>query len=140
MPKQVLFVCSRNAGRSQMAAAFFNVTADPERFRAISAGLEPADEVHPRVIDVMREVGIDLSMASPTLLTGRMQTDSLFLVTLGCGEKCPLFSPSRREDWSFPDPSDLPIAQVRKVRDDIRRAVVELVRTKDWGQRKPSSQ
>ena len=131
----VLFVCTLNAGRSQMAAAFFNELADPEQVHATSAGLEPAARVHPEVVEAMKEVGIDLSEAKPTALTARMQTETYFLVTMGCGERCPMIPPGRRADWHFPDPQGQPIERVREIRDEIRRQVAALVAEKEWGRR-----
>ena len=90
VPSRVLFVCEHNAGRSQIAAAFFNMFADETRVVAVSAGLDPAARVHPLVVEVMREVGVDLSEVKPIALTARMQAEAFFLVTLGCGERCPL--------------------------------------------------
>jgi arsenate reductase (thioredoxin) len=131
--QQVLFVCSRNAGRSQIAAAFFNVLADPEKARAISAGLDPAPRVHPEVVTAMQEVGIDLSAVQPIELTARMQTEVSFLVTLGCAERCPLISAGRRADWKIDDPETLPLARVREIRDQIRGLVAGLVVERAWG-------
>lgn len=128
----VLFVCGRNAGRSQMGAAFFNHLADPARAEAFSAGLDPAPRVHPEVIEVMREVGIDLSGVEPIELTARMYSDVQFLVTMGCGESCPLVPASRRADWVLPDPAGQPLQRVREIRDDIRQHVTALVEERGW--------
>lgn len=137
--RNVLFVCGHNAGRSQMAAAFFNVLADPELVHATSAGLDPAPRVHPEVVDAMQEVGIDLSGVKPIALTARMQSETYFLVTLGCGERCPMIPAGRRADWSLADPRDQPIERVREIRDEIRALVRALVAEKGWGRRHPTA-
>jgi arsenate reductase len=130
--RTVLFVCGRNAGRSQMAAAFFRRLADPDRVVAVSAGLDPALRVHAPVVTVMNEVGIDLSKVKPTPLTARMQSEAHFLVTLGCGEKCPLVPVVKRADWQIDDPEGLPLDRVRQIRDEIRQRVEVLVAAKGW--------
>lgn len=129
----VLFVCGRNAGRSQMAAAFFSRLADTEQVSAISAGLDPAERVYPEVVEVMKEVGIDLSQVKPIALTARMQSETFFLVTLGCGERCPMIPAGRRADWSLADPHGQPLDRVREIRDEIRQLVTALVADKRWG-------
>ena len=123
----VIFACVHNAGRSQMAAAFFNEFADPEKARAISAGTEPGPHVHPEVLEVMRESGLDLSQAQPQLLTEALARDASLLVTMGCGEQCPYVPGLRREDWPFRDPKGLPMDDVRQVRDQIKHRVLELM-------------
>ncbi|HUI24855.1 MAG TPA: arsenate reductase ArsC [Candidatus Kryptonia bacterium] len=128
----VIFACVHNAGRSQMAAAFFNRLADPDRARAISAGTAPADRVHPEVLAVMGEVGIDLSGARPTRLTDALAADAQLLVTMGCGESCPLVPGLCRQDWNLPDPKGLPVESVRSVRDAIRARVEQLVAAEGW--------
>ena len=129
----VLFACTYNAGRSQIANAFFNQLADPAKARGVAAGLDPLDHVYDHVIEVMREVGIDLSDVQPVGLTGRMLTDLNFLVTLGCPERCPTIPNSRRQDWKLRDPHGLAVDEVRGIRDEIRRLVTDLVRDKGWG-------
>lgn len=131
--KHVLFVCVHNAGRSQMAAGFFNQLADPEKAYATSAGLDPAPEVRPDIVAVMKEVGVDLSGVSPEILTARLQTEIQFLVTVGCGESCPLIPPLRRADWKIEDPKGLPLPRVREIRDEVRGLVAELVEDRGWG-------
>jgi arsenate reductase len=126
--KTVLFACLQNAGRSQMAAAFFNAIADPAEARAISAGTRPADRVHPEVVTVMREVGIDLADAKPRMLTPDLAATANILVTMGCGEECPLVPGVRREDWEIADPKGLPVDRVREIRDEIRSRVTALER------------
>src|SRR5688572_27565832 len=122
----VLFACVHNAGRSQMAAAWFNLLADPAQARAISAGTDPATRVHPEVIAAMREVGVDLSDAPTTKLTTDVASRAQWLVTMGCGDECPIVPGAKRDDWPLDDPKGKPIAQVRAIRDDIRRRVQAL--------------
>jgi arsenate reductase (thioredoxin) len=128
----VIFACIHNAGRSQMAAAFFNHLVDPSRARALSAGTQPATHVHPEVVAVMREVGIELSGARPTLLTDELAAGAERLVTMGCGESCPVLPGVRREDWTLADPKGQPLAQVRTIRDEIRDRVERLVTAHGW--------
>ena len=123
----VLFACVHNAGRSQMAAAFLNAYADPSRARAISAGTQPATHVHPEVRVAMAEVGIDLSRATPTRLTEPLARDANILVTMGCGEECPVIPGLRHVDWDLEDPKAQSVERVRAIRDDIRRRVLELI-------------
>jgi len=128
----VIFACVHNAGRSQMAAAFFNRLADPSLARAISAGTQPAAQVHPEVVAVMREVGIDLSDARPTPLTDDLAAGAQLLVTMGCGESCPVVPGLRRQDWNLADPKGQPIERVRTIRDDIRAHVERLIAAEGW--------
>ena len=130
--KKVIFACVHNAGRSQMAAAFFNKFADAEKAIAISAGTEPGKSVHPIVLDIMNEIGMDLSKAIPTRLTGELSRDCYMLVTMGCGEKCPYLPGVLREDWLLEDPKDKPILQVRIIRDDILNRVKSLIEREEW--------
>ncbi len=130
--KNVIFACVHNAGRSQMAAAFFNGSADPAKATAVSAGTEPATHVHPEVIDVMREVGIDLSRAVPQRLTDELASRASLLVTMGCGEACPFVPGLERADWNLEDPKGQPLERVRAVRDEVRERVAELVRSRRW--------
>jgi arsenate reductase (thioredoxin) len=122
-PLTVVFACVHNAGRSQMAAAFFNQIADPEKARARSAGTQPAAHVHPEVVAVMREVDVDLGTATPRLLAPDPSERIDWLVTMGCGEACPVVPGARREDWPLEDPKGQPPARVREIRDEIRRLV-----------------
>ena len=131
MPKTIIFACTHSAGRSQMAAAFFNRLATAE-YRATAAGLEPAERVHPEVVEAMREIDIDISSAQPQQLTARMQAEVFFVVTMGCGERCPMIPPHRRADWQLDDPKGKPPAEVRRIRDDVRKRVEDLVRAKGW--------
>lgn len=130
--KTVLFACVHNAGRSQMAAAFFAVLADPQKARAISAGTKPGTGVHPEVLTTMREVGIDLLAARPALLTEEVARTASLLVTMGCGEACPVVPGLRREDWPLEDPKGRAVEDVRRIRDEVRRLVVELVDREGW--------
>jgi arsenate reductase len=131
--ERVVFACVHNAGRSQMAAAFFADMADPARATAISAGTQPGDRVHPEVVTVMREVGIDLGGNRPQLLTDELAGGASLLVTMGCGEACPYVPGLERDDWPLADPKGRPIAEVRAVRDDIRRRVAALIELRRWG-------
>lgn len=130
--KTVIFACVHNAGRSQMAAAFFTRAADPKLARAVSAGTRPADRVHPEVVEAMREVGIDLSGATPRLLTHELAAGADLLITMGCGDECPVVPGLRRDDWPLPDPQGLPLERVREIREDIRRRVQRLVEWEAW--------
>jgi arsenate reductase len=125
--KTVIFACVHNAGRSQMAAAFFNKLADPTAARALSAGTIPGDRVHPEVVAVMQEEGIDLSGARPQLLTRDLAAEAQLLVTMGCGDECPFVPGVRRDDWPLDDPKGQPIERVRAIRDDIRARVEALI-------------
>jgi arsenate reductase len=124
----VLFACVHNAGRSQMAAAFFEQLADPARARALSAGSRPADRVHPEVVAAMREVGIDLSSVRPRAVVSVPLDTVDRLVTMGCGEDaCPVAPGVPVEDWDLDDPKSQSLERVREIRDDIRERVRRLV-------------
>jgi arsenate reductase len=125
--KTVLFACIHNAGRSQMAAAFFNTLADAQEARALSAGTHPSDRVHPEVVAAMREVGIDLSNATATRLTPEVAAEANILVTMGCGDECPYVPGVTRDDWPLDDPKGKTIDQVRAIRDEIRARVEALI-------------
>ena len=125
--KTVIFACVHNAGRSQMAAALFNQLADPSRARAISAGTEPGSRVHPEVVEVMREVGVDLAGAVPQRLTEDLAQQAQVLITMGCGDACPFVPGARVEDWPLPDPKGQSIESVRQIRNDIRTRVEGLL-------------
>ena len=133
MTAQVVFACVHNAGRSQMAAAFFNALADPRRACAVSAGTEPADRVHPEVVTVMKEAGLDVSEAKPSRLTDELAGASRLLVTMGCGEACPFVPGLERNDWPIEDPKAKPLERVRQIRDEVRRRVERLIETEGWG-------
>lgn len=122
-----IFACIHNAGRSQMSAAFFNQLVDPELARGISAGTQPAEHVHPVVVDAMHEVGIDLSNAKPQKLTAELAQNAELLITMGCGDECPYVPGLRRDDWPLPDPKGQGIETVRQTRDDIKRRVLQLL-------------
>ena len=133
MTAQVVFACVHNAGRSQMAAAFFNALADPRRACAVSAGTEPADRVHPEVVTVMKEAGLDVSRAKPSRLTDELAGASRLLVTMGCGEACPFVPGLERDDWPIEDPKAKPLERVRQIRDEVRQRVERLIETEGWG-------
>lgn len=124
---KVVFACIHNAGRSQMAAAFFNLGADPMKARAVSAGTDPGARVHPEVLTIMQEIGIDLSHAKPQKLSEGLASGASLLVTMGCGDKCPYVPDLRIEDWPLRDPKGLPLAEVRTIRDDIEARVARLL-------------
>jgi arsenate reductase len=124
---KVIFACVHNAGRSQMAAAFFNQLVDRKKAEAISAGTEPGPRVHPEVLAVMREIGIDLSGAKPQKLTEDLARDAQLLITMGCGDKCPYVPGMRRDDWPLRDPKGQPVEEVRIIRDEIRARVQSLL-------------
>lgn len=128
----VIFACIHNAGRSQMAAAFFNGLADPSQARAISAGTHPGTRVHPEVADAMRERGFDLSTATPQKLTAELAAGAAWLITMGCGDECPVVPGARRDDWPLADPKGKPVAEVRAIRDEIEGRVKELIAAGGW--------
>jgi arsenate reductase len=129
---RVIFACVHNAGRSQMAAAFFSQMADPQRAEAVSAGTQPGERVHPEVVDVMREVGVDLSTKLPLRLTDDLARSASLLITMGCGDACPYVPGLERDDWPLPDPKGLPVGEVRRIRDDIRNRVSALLSAHGW--------
>ncbi len=120
---KVIFACIHNAGRSQMAAAFFNQLVDPAKAVAVSAGTDPGLRVHPEVLTAMQEVGIDLSNAKPQKLTEELARDAQLLITMGCGDKCPYVPGLRRDDWPLRDPKGQPMDEVRTIRDEVRDRV-----------------
>ncbi|HEV7459527.1 MAG TPA: arsenate reductase ArsC [Solirubrobacteraceae bacterium] len=122
----VLFVCLHNAGRSQMSQALFAAAADG-RHDSRSAGTSPGDRVHPEVVEVMRELGMDLSDRTPRELDTGLAEWADLVVTMGCGDSCPYIPGTRYVDWDLPDPSGLPVDEVRAIRDDIGRRVRALV-------------
>jgi protein-tyrosine-phosphatase len=121
----VLFVCLHNAGRSQMSQALFERAADG-RHHAESAGTTPAAQVHPEVVAVMRELGIELSDAQPQMLTTELAEQADVVVTMGCGDECPYIPGKRYIDWDLPDPKGRPLDEVRAIRDDIAGRVAAL--------------
>ena len=128
----VLFACVHNAGRSQMAAALFNQDADRAKARAISAGTDPGPRVHPEVLAVMREHGIDLSAARPVKLTDTLAQQAQWVITMGCGDQCPFVPGAQVEDWPLDDPKGRPLDDVRRIRDDIARRVMSLIDAQGW--------
>ena len=128
----VLFVCLHNAGRSQISQALFERAAKG-RHVALSAGTTPAEHVHPEVIEVMREDGIDLSHRRPQLLTRELAEQADLIVTMGCGDKCPYIPGKQYTDWNLPDPAGKPIADVRATREQVARRVDELLAELDAG-------
>jgi arsenate reductase len=128
----VLFACVHNAGRSQMAAAWFNLLADRSKARAISAGTDPGPRVHPEVVDAMNEVGVDLAHANTTRLTEDVARQGQMLITMGCGDQCPVVPGLRRDDWPLEDPKGKPIERVRQIRDEIRGRVEALLDQEGW--------
>lgn len=131
----VLFACVHNAGRSQMAAAWFNALADPAKARAISAGTNPGSRVHPEVVAAMSEVGVDLSSAATTKLTPELAAGVEMLITMGCGDQCPIVPGLKRDDWPLEDPKGKSVEVVRAIRDDIRDRVQALIETQGWTSR-----
>ena len=129
----VIFACVHNAGRSQMAAALFNQIADPKLARALSAGTQPGDRVHPEVLATMREIGIDLAGVTPQKLTAELARGACWLVTMGCGDECPTVPGARRDDWPLEDPKGMPVERVREIRDDVRARVAAFVEHNLWG-------
>jgi arsenate reductase len=131
--ERYIFACVHNAGRSQMAAAFFERSADPQKAQALSAGTAPAGHVHPEVIETMREIGIDLAGAQPQRLTAELAAGARMLVTMGCGEQCPLVPGVEREDWQIEDPKGKDVATVRQIREEIAERVRRLIETRRLG-------
>jgi arsenate reductase (thioredoxin) len=125
-----LFVCLHNAGRSQMSQALFERAAEG-RHRALSAGTTPGDRVHPEVVEVMRELGIDLADRIPKALTTELAEQADVVVTMGCGDECPYIPGKRYLDWELEDPKGRPVDEVRATRDEIDRRVRELVEELD---------
>jgi arsenate reductase len=130
--KTVLFACIHNAGRSQMAAAWFNALADKTKATAVSAGTEPGTRVHPEVLVAMREVGIELEGIAPQKLTDELAALSSILITMGCGEACPYVPGLRRMDWPLEDPKGKPVERVREIRDDVKARVLGLLEAEGW--------
>ena len=128
----VLFACVHNAGRSQMAAAWFNLLADPDHAHAISAGTQPGAHVHPEVVAVMQEVGVDLSGIQTTKLTDDIAGEAAMLITMGCADECPVVPGVVRDDWPLEDPKGKPVDQVREIRDQIRDRVRALIAREGW--------
>ena len=126
----VLYVCVHNAGRSQMAAAYtMHLSGGAVEVR--SAGSEPAEQVNPSAVEAMREEGIDMSAEQPKILTTEAVKDSDVVITMGCGDTCPIFPGKRYEDWVLEDPAGKGVESVRPIRDEIRQRVVELLGSLD---------
>jgi arsenate reductase len=130
--KTVLFACVHNAGRSQMAAAWFNKLTDPTKARAISAGTRPAAHVHTEVAVAMLEVGVDLSTVVPRKLTDELAAEANLLITMGCGEECPVAAGVERDDWPLDDPKGRDIARVREIRGEVEGLVRRLLSERGW--------
>jgi len=130
--KTVLFACVHNAGRSQMAAAWFNALSEPGVARAISAGTQPADRVHREVITTMMEAGINLSSARTRLLTEELVRGADLLVTMGCAEACPVVPGLERQDWPIADPKGRSLEEVRAIRDEIQQRVIAVLSESGW--------
>ena len=128
----VLFACVHNAGRSQIAAAWFNLLADRTKAQAMSAGTDPGPRVHPAVVTVMRECGVELGDARTSRLTEELARQAQMLITMGCGDQCPLVPGLKRDDWPLEDPKGKPIARVREIRDEIRERVEGLLEREGW--------
>jgi arsenate reductase (thioredoxin) len=123
---RVLFVCLHNAGRSQMSQVLFERAAG-EAHQARSAGTTPGEQVHPEVLEVMAELGIDLSDRKPQLLTEELAEWADIVVTMGCGDECPFIPGKRYIEWELPDPKGQPVDEVRKIRDEIQHRVASLL-------------
>jgi arsenate reductase len=135
--QRVIFACVHNAGRSQMAVAFFTELADPAKAAAVSAGTRPGDRVHAEVVEVMGEVGIDLAGQRPQKLTEQLATGAFLLVTMGCGDECPYVPGLTRDDWPLDDPKGQPLEQVRRIRDEVHHRVAALVDQFGWRRSTP---
>jgi arsenate reductase len=130
--KTVLFACVHNAGRSQMAAAIFNQLADPTRARALSAGTQPGARVHPEVVEVMAEMDVDLDCVVPRKLTHDLAADADILVTMGCGEACPVVPGTERDDWPLEDPKGRSLSRVREIRGEVETRVRAMLEERGW--------
>lgn len=128
----VLFACVHNAGRSQMAAAWFNKMCDRTKAIALSAGTQPGERVHPEVVQVMREEGIDLAGIKPQFLSAELAQQATLLITMGCGDACPYVPGLTKLDWPLVDPKGQPIESVRTIRDEIRQRVADLATERNW--------
>lgn len=128
----VLFACVHNAGRSQMAAAWFNQICDGAKARAISAGTEPAERLHPEVVEAMREKGIEMGGVRPQFLSSDLARQATLLVTMGCGDACPYVPGLKKLDWALADPKGKPLETVRQIRDEIRARVAALASERGW--------
>ena len=136
MIKTVLFACVHNAGRSQLAAAWFNHLADPAKARAISAGTQPAAHVHPGVVRLLAEEGLAESLEAPRLLTPQLAATATMLITLGCGETCPVVPGLQREDWLISDPKGRPATVIEAIGREVEVHVLDLLDRKGWRARR----
>jgi arsenate reductase len=136
---KVLFACVHNAGRSQMAAALFNLYADPAKASAISAGTQPGERVHPEVVAAMRELDVDVSAVKPQKLTDELAGTVNVLVTMGCEEECPVVPGLERHDWPLEDPKGQPMAKVRQIRDEVAVRVRGFLAQKNWARAQPGA-
>ncbi len=125
--KYILFVCTENSARSQMAEALFNFHNKNPEFKAISAGTNPGKEVKPGAVQAMKEIGIDISRNRPKALKPRIAKDAYRIYTMGCSEGCPMTPPDKTEDWALEDPGGKPIEKFREVRDEIGQRVRKLI-------------
>jgi arsenate reductase (thioredoxin) len=128
----VIFACVHNAGRSQMAAAFFNRLSSPDKARAVSAGTNPGERVHHEVVVTMNEIGIDISAEVPRRLTPELAATAQLLVTMGCGDECPVVLGTKLDDWPLPDPKGQPPERVRQIRNEIEQRVKKLIAFEGW--------
>lgn len=128
----VLFACVHNAGRSQIAAALFNKYAAASKARAISAGTQPAERVHPEVVAAMAARGIDVSSNTPQRLTPELAERAQWLITMGCGDECPVVPGAQRDDWPIPDPRGQGAAAVDAIAREIDQRVQRLIDTQQW--------
>jgi arsenate reductase len=133
----VLFVCRQNAGRSQMSQALFERAAGA-RHQALSAGTTPAQHVHSEVVEVMRELGIDLTGRRPQALTSELAEQADLVITMGCGDECPFIPGKRYIDWDLPDPAGRAVEEVRAIRDKVARRVGELLTELDSAAASPA--
>ncbi len=136
MTDTVLFACVHNAGRSQLAMTWFNRLADPTKARAISAGTEPAAAIHPEVAAVMKQEGLAIGSEVPQRLTPQLAATARVLVTMGCGEACPVLPGVERQDWPIADPKGRSVDDVRAISDEIRGRVQALIASRGWGQQR----
>lgn len=128
----VIFACVHNAGRSQMAAALFNRHVRQGVALAISDGTSPGEAVYPEVLAAMADVGVDLSGARPQRLAAELADGARWLITMGCGDRCPVLPGVQRDDWPLPDPKGRALPEVRAIRDDIERRVGRFLDAQGW--------
>jgi arsenate reductase len=130
--KKIIFACVHNAGRSQMAAAWFNQLADPALAHAVSAGTRPGERVHTEVVAAMREVGVELRGNKPQHLDDELARGAAMLITMGCGDECPVVIGAQRDDWPLEDPKGKPLERVREIRDELKDRVAKLIAREGW--------